>query len=320
VSADRLPPPKPVPPESAQAAAAVTEAVAVPPPRDLALLVVALAAVSTSGPLIAATAAPGLAIAFWRTGLGSVVLIPIAFARARAELRSLGRRGWRLCLLAGALLAGHFATWVPSISLTSVASATALVATQPVWAALFARAGGRRVRRSVWLGIGVSVAGAALLTGADVSLSGRALAGDLLATVGGVLSAAYMTAGGAVRARVSTTAYTAVCYSCCAVLLLGLCLLSGQRLGGYDLGTWVKLGGLTAGAQLLGHSLFNVLLRSTSATALSLAILFEVPGASLIAAVWLGQVPAATALPGLLLLLAGIAVVVGAGIRAVPAE
>jgi drug/metabolite transporter (DMT)-like permease len=320
VSADRLRPPRPVPPAPGQATA--TEAIAMPPRRDLGLLVVALAAVSTSGPLIAATAAPGLAIAFWRTGLGSVVLIPIALARARvrAELRSLGRRGWRLCLLAGLLLAGHFATWVPSISLTSVASATALVATQPVWAALFARAGGRRVRRSVWLGIGVSVAGAALLTGADVSLSGRALAGDLLATVGGVLSAAYMTAGGAVRPRVSTTAYTAVCYSCCAVLLLLLCLATGQRLGGYDLGTWAKLGALTAGAQLLGHSLFNVLLRSTSATALSLAILFEVPGAALIAAVWLGQVPAATALPGLLLLLAGIAVVVSAGIRAMPAE
>jgi drug/metabolite transporter (DMT)-like permease len=318
VSADRLPVPAPT--EPARPAAVATEAITVPPPRDLALLVVALTAVSTSGPLIAATAAPALAIAFWRTALGSVVLIPIALARVRAELRALGRREWRLCLLAGLLLAGHFAAWVPSISLTSVASATALVATQPVWAALLARAGGRRVRRSVWFGIGISVAGAALLTGADVSLSGRALAGDLLATVGGVLSAAYMTVGGAVRAKVSTTAYTAVCYSCCAGLMLVLCLATGQRLGGYDPGTWAKLGALTAGAQLLGHSLFNVLLRSTSATALSLAILFEVPGASLIAAVWLGQVPAATALPGLLLLLAGIAVVVSAGIRAMPAE
>jgi drug/metabolite transporter (DMT)-like permease len=292
----------------------------VPAPRDLALLVVALAAVSTSGPLIAATAAPALAIAFWRNALASMLLAPIALARVRAELRSIGRRNWWLCMLAGVLLAGHFATWVPSISLTSVSSATALVATQPVWAALLARAAGRRFRLSIWIGIGVSVAGAALLTGADVSLSGRALAGDLLATVGGVLSAAYVTVGGAVRPRVSTTAYTAVCYSCCALLLLVLCLATGQRLGGYDAGTWVKLGALAAGAQLLGHSLFNVLLRSTSPTALSLAILFEVPGASLIAAVWLHQVPAATALPGLLLLLAGLALVVRAGARAVPTE
>ncbi|HVQ96861.1 MAG TPA: DMT family transporter [Mycobacteriales bacterium] len=320
MSADRRPEPTPVPPPPADRRSIGTEAIAVPPPRELGLLVVALAAVATSGPLIAATAAPALAIAFWRNALASFAVLPVALVRARAELRGLTRRDWRLCLLAGALLAGHFATWVPSISLTSVASSTALVATQPVWAALLARVAGRRVRTSVWLGIGVSVAGAALLTGADVSLSGRALLGDVLATVGGVLAAAYVTTGGAVRGRVSTTAYTAVCYSSCAGLLLVLCLATGQRLGGYDGGTWVKLGGLTIGAQLLGHSLFNVLLRTTSPTALSLAILFEVPGASLIAAVWLHQVPAVTAIPGLLLLLAGIAVVVSAGTRAVPAE
>jgi drug/metabolite transporter (DMT)-like permease len=320
VSADRLPEPTPVQPDPAGRRPAGSEAIAVPAPRDLGLLVIALTAVATSGPLIAATAAPALAIAFWRTALASFALIPFALARARAELRSLSRRDWRLCLLAGALLAGHFGTWVPSISLTSVSSATALVATQPVWAALLALAAGRRVRLSVWLGIGVSVAGAVLLTGADVSLSGRALVGDVLATVGGMLSAAYVTAGAAVRVKVSTTAYTAVCYSTCAVLLLALCLVTGQRLGGYDGGTWAKLGALTVGAQLLGHSLFNVLLRSTSPTALSLAILFEVPGASLIAAVWLHQIPAVTAIPGLVLLLAGIAVVVSAGTRAVPVE
>lgn len=296
------------------------EAIALPPPRDTALLAVALLAVSTSGPLIAATAAPALAIAFWRNAMAGGVLVPVALARRRAELRALDRRQWGLCLLAGALLAGHFATWVPSVTLTSVASSTALVATQPVWAALLARAAGRRVRSSVWVGIGVAVVGAALLTGADVSLSGRALVGDLLAAVGGALAAAYVTAGAAVRTRMSTTAYTAVCYPTCALLLLALCLLARQPLAGYDAGTWVKLAALTAGAQLLGHSLVNVVLRTTSPTVVSLAILFEVPGAGILAAAWLGQLPPPTAVPGIVLLLVGIALVVRAGARAVPVE
>lgn len=297
-----------------------TEAVRLPPPRDAALLAVALAAVSTSGPLIAATAAPALAIAFWRNGLAAAVLVPVAAATRWAELRGLTRREWGLGVLAGALLAGHFATWVPSVTLTTVASSTALVATQPVWAALLARAYGRQVPGAVWVGIVVAVLGAGLLTGADVSLSGRALLGDLLAAVGGALAAAYVTTGAAVRERVSTTAYTAVCYSTCALLLLALCLGSGQRLGGYDGGTWVKLAALTAGAQLLGHSLVNVVLRTTSPTVVSLAILVEVPGAGLLAAVWLHQVPPLTAIPGLVLLLAGIGLVVRAGARAVPVE
>jgi drug/metabolite transporter (DMT)-like permease len=295
-------------------------AVAVPPARDAALLAVAVTAVSTSAPLIAATAAPALAIAAWRNLMASGVLLPVALATRRGELRALGRRGWGLSLLAGALLAGHFASWVPSVTLTSVASSTALVATQPVWAALLARASGQQVGRGAWVGILVAVAGAAMVTGADVTLSARAVAGDLLALLGGILAAAYVTAGAAVRARISTTAYTTVCYSACALLLVLVCLLAGQPLAGYTADTWVKLAALTVGAQLLGHSLVNVVLRSTSPTVVSLAILFEAPGAALIAALWLGQLPPVSVLPGIVVLLAGLAIAVRAGARAVPVE
>jgi drug/metabolite transporter (DMT)-like permease len=297
-----------------------SEAVQVPPPRDAALIVVAVAAVSTSAPLIAATAAPALAIAAWRNLMAVGVLLPFALVTRRREIAGLGRRGWGLSLLAGTLLAGHFAAWVPSVTLTSVASSTALVSTQPVWAALLARAAGRQVPREVWVGILVAVAGGALITGADVTLSARAVAGDLLAVLGGILAAGYVTAGAAVRVRISTTSYTTVCYSACALLLVLVCLVFGLPLGGYDGGTWLKLAALTVGAQLLGHSLINVVLRSTSPTVVSLAILFEAPGAALIAALWLHQLPPATALPGIVVLLAGLAIVIRAGARAVPVE
>jgi drug/metabolite transporter (DMT)-like permease len=296
------------------------EAVTLPPPRDVALIAIAVTAVSTSAPLIAATAAPALAIAAWRNLMAGGVLLPVALLTRRREIATLGRRGWGLSLLAGALLAGHFAAWVPSVTLTSVASSTALVATQPVWAALLARLDGRVVARRVWTGILVAVAGAAMITGADLSLSARAVAGDLLAVLGGILAAAYVTAGAAVRVKVSTTAYTTVCYSSCAVLLVVVCLVFRQPLTGYSGSTWIKLAALTAGAQLLGHSLVNVVLRTTSPTVVSLAILFEAPGAAIIAAVWLDQLPPLSALPGIVVLLIGLALVIRSGGRAVPVE
>ena len=285
---------------------------------DALLLVVALFAVSTSGPLIAATAVPALAIAFWRNAMASAVLVPVVLVRARAELRGLGRRERRLALVAGAMLALHFATWTPSVTLTSVASATALVATQPIWAALIARVRGERVTGRVWLGIGVAVAGALLLTGADLQVSGRALWGDALAVLGGMFAAAYMTAGSEVRRSVSTTTYTAVCYSVTAVLLLVVCVVAGQDLGGYDGEDWLKLVALTAGAQLLGHSLFNVVLRSIDPTLLSMAILLEIPGAALLAAVLLGQRPPLLALPAAALLVVGLALVISDQARSRP--
>ena len=83
----------------------------------------------------------------------------------------------------------------------------------------------------------------------------------------------------------STTSYTALCYSTAAVALLVACLVGGVQLGGYSSTTWLQLLALTLGAQLLGHSLFNLVLRTTSPTVVSLALLLEVPGAALIAAV-----------------------------------
>jgi drug/metabolite transporter (DMT)-like permease len=273
-------------------------------------MVIALAAVSTSGPLIAATAAPTLAIAFWRNAMASGVLVPWALVRNRFELLSLDRREWTLALGAGLLLAAHFSTWVPSLDFTSVASATALVATQPIWAAVIARRQGHVIPRRAWAGIGLAVLGAAVLTGVDFSVSRRALLGDALALIGGFFAAAYVAAGGEVRRSVSTTAYTTVCYLTAALALLVACLAGGQALVGYSGRAWVYLAALTVGAQLLGHSVFNRVLRTTSATVVSLSILFEVPGAAVIAYLWLHQRPHAWALPGLALLLAGIAVVV----------
>jgi drug/metabolite transporter (DMT)-like permease len=293
---------------------------ALPSSADLGLITIAVIGVSTSGPLIAATAAPALALAFWRNAIAAGVLLPVALTRQRPELRNLSRREWGLTAAAGVLLAAHFATWIPSIRYTSVASSTALVASQPVWTALLARIRGVVLQRSAWIGIVIAVLGAALLTGLDVRVSGRALTGDLLALVGGMLAAGYVTAGAAVRRTVTTTSYTTLCYSTTAILLLVVCLVGRQSLNGYSGADWVRIAGLTAGAQLLGHSVFNRVLRTTSATVVSLSILFEVPGATLIAAIFVHQHIRLEQLPAAALLLAGLALVIRSGTRSMPAE
>ena len=280
---------------------------------DLVLIAVAVAAVSTSAPLIREAQAPALAIAFWRNALAVAVLGPVCAVWRREEIARTGRGPARGALLAGMLLSAHFATWVPSLSFTTVASSVALVATQPVWAALLARARGDHVPGQAWVGIGVAVAGAATLTGVDVAISARALAGDLLALAGGVLAAGYVTVGGEVRQTVSTTLYTTICYATAAVTLGIGCLGGGVALSGYDARTWACLVGLTAGPQFLGHSLVNRVLRTTSPTVVSVAILFEIVGSTLIAWAAFGETPPAGAYPAAVLIAAGTVLVVLAG-------
>jgi drug/metabolite transporter (DMT)-like permease len=288
-------------------------AVGHPPAADLGLLAVAVAFISTSGPIIAATAAPALAIAFWRCLLGAGATAPWVWWRHRGELAALDRRELRLAVTAGLLLGAHFATWVPSLRFTSVASSTALVATQPVWAALIARWRGARVPRTAWIGISVALAGVLLLTGIDVSIDPRALVGDLLALAGAMLAAAYVSVGERVRQSVSTASYTLLAYGSAAAALLVLCLGGRQALWGYSAQAWLLIAALTIGAQLLGHTLINRVLATTSATVVSLAILFEMPGSTLIAAAWLGQVPPPALLPAVVLLFAGLALVIRSG-------
>jgi drug/metabolite transporter (DMT)-like permease len=279
-------------------------------------LTVAVLAVSSSAPLIAFASAPALAIAFWRNGLAAAALTPITLGPRRQELLGVRRKEVLLGVLAGVALAAHFGTWMPSVQLGSVATATALVATQPVWQGLISAAQGRRPPPLGWVGIGLAVAGAAWATGVDAGVSGRAVLADGLALAGGIFVAVYTALGEQARVRLSTTTYTWICYGTCGVLLLVVCLVARIPLGGYDRRTWAAILAIVAGAQLLGHSMFNYALHHTSATMVSVLILLEVPGAALLAWVWLGQTPPIDALPGLALLVAGVAVVItGGGVR-----
>jgi drug/metabolite transporter (DMT)-like permease len=286
-----------------------------PPAPDVVRLGVAVVFISLSGPMIAATAAPVLAIAFWRCLIGSGITGVWVIARRWSSLGALTRREIRLTVIAGVFLGLHFATWIPSLTLTTIAASTALVATQPIWAALIARATGVRISSRVWIGIAIAFSGVIVLTGVDLSVDPAHLWGDALALVGAVFSAAYVSVAERVRKTVDTSTMTFVLYAVSAVTILPLVFIFGQELVGFDAQAWALILAVTLGAQLLGHSMMTRVLSSTSATVVSLAILFEMPGATLVAAIWLGQVPPLALLPAAALILAGLVIVIKAADR-----
>ena len=286
-----------------------------PPAPDVLRLGVAVLFISLSGPMIAVTAAPVLAIAFWRCLIGSGLTGVWVIARRWSSLGALTSRELRLTVIAGVFLGLHFATWIPSLTLTTIAASTALVATQPIWAALIARATGLRITSRVWIGIAIAFSGVIVLTGVDLFVDPAHLWGDALALVGAVFSAAYVSVAERVRKTVDTSTMTFVLYAVSAVTILPLVVIFGQQLVGFDAQAWALILAVTLGAQLLGHSMMTRVLSSTSATVVSLAILFEMPGATLVAAIWLGQVPPLALLPAAALILAGLVIVIKAADR-----
>lgn len=282
-----------------------------PTGSEFGLLAVAVLGVSMSAPLTALATAPALGIAFWRNALGAAFLLPGAAHRLRRE--PLTRRQFALCLLSGGFLAAHFAAWLPSITLTTVAASTALVCTTPMWTTLAARVTGHRVPGRVLVGLSLGLVGVVLVTGVDVTVSTRALSGDLLALLGGFLAAGYVLIGASVRGAVSTTAYSGVVYSTAAVLLAAGALVAGVPLGGYAARNWLLILAITACAQMLGHTIFNRVVSTVGPTVVGMAILLEVPGAALLAFVLIAQVPPLLVVPGLVFIVSGLALVIRSG-------
>ncbi len=280
--------------------------------RDAGLLAVAVVGISLSGPMTALVLAPALAIAFWRNAAGAAALLPVLLTRERPGLVGVRLRDLRSSVLAGLFLAAHFAAWLPSLSMTSVAASIALVTTTPIWTAVAARLTGVRLPAQVWWGLLLAVAGVALIAGVDVTVSRRALVGDGLALLGAVAAAGYVLAGASARQRLTTSAYSVVCYSTCALVVAAAALVVGVPLAGFSARDWWLIAGITVVAQLFGHTVFNLVVSSVGPTVVGLAILLEVPGSLLVALVLLGQLPPLLALPGMALVVVGVALVVRA--------
>nr|WP_281360705.1 DMT family transporter [Psychromicrobium silvestre] len=270
----------------------------------------AVLGVAASGPIMAATAAPALAIAFWRNALGAVFMGAPAALRQRSGFRQLTRKDVFTCALGAGALALHFACFITALQLTSVAAATALVCLQSAWIVLFQLFRGKRQAPAIFIGLLLALFGALLITGFDLGSSKQALIGDLLGLAGGVLAGAYTLVGAKARETMSTGIYTTLCYGLCALFLLVLALAFRVPLFGFGPWVWLGIIAVTLVAQMMGHTIFNHLLASMSPLVISMLILLEIPGAAILAAIFLHEVlPAGTYL-GLLLILAGLAVVV----------
>lgn len=277
------------------------------------VLIVAVSAMSWAGPLIRLSQAPSLAIAAWRLlfSLAFMALV-LAARRGAGAAPRLAAAEWILAVAAGALLAAHFWSWIASLDFTTVSSSVVLVSTQPIFVAAFSTVFlAERPQRKQWLGIGLAVAGAAWIGWGDFAVSGRALAGDLLAITAAILVAGYYVIGRRLRQRLDLWTYIAIVYGVAAVLLAVAAAAHPRvALTGYATADWLIFVALAAGPMMLGHTGVNYALRYLRAYLVNLTLLGEAVGATLIAWVLpaIAEAPPVQTLAGGALILAGIAV------------
>jgi drug/metabolite transporter (DMT)-like permease len=280
----------------------------------------AVVAMSWAAPLIRLTAAPPLAVAAWRLAIATLLLVPAFLGTPwRREWTAIPVRDRVIAWLAGAALALHFAAWITSLRLTSVAASGVLVSLSPVfaWAISAVWLGERPAPRQA-AGILLAIAGAAVIALGDAHAGGgKALLGDALALVGAVFGGAYFVVGRRLRAHLSLASYVTPVYGLSAVILLGWAAARGEAFVAYPPADWIVFAALALGPMLVGHTGLNYALRYLPAYLVNVAALGEPVGATLIA--WMlpaiAEPPGLPALAGGALCLAGIALALAGASR-----
>ena len=274
-------------------------------------LAVAVAAVSAGAVLVRLSEAPSSVAAFYRVLFTTLPLGAVAAWRYRGDLARIRSRDLGVAVVSGVALAVHFAAWFESLRWTSVAASVTLVQAQPVFVALGAWLLLReRVTRRMAGGIAVAVGGMASMSVGDflggVAVGPRPLYGNALALSGAVAAAAYVLAGRSLRQRISLIPYVTVVYGVCVVVLLAFVLAVGHPLTGYPAREWILFAGLAVGPGLLGHTVLNWALAHLESSVVSVSLLGEPVGATLLAFALLSETPTPATIAGGFVVLAGI--------------
>ena len=275
-----------------------------------ATLVAGVLLVSVGAILVRLAAAPPLAVSFYRMAIASLLLSPFAWADARRSVPRLASRPRLLLVASGIALALHFATWIASLSHTSVAASVLLVNTAPLFAIVLSVVF-LREKPSLVLQVAILLAmvGAAVIALGDRGSSPASLFGNLLAVAGAVTLATYQVIGRGLRATLPLNAYMLLVWGTATLTLAALVAGFGTRFAPFPPRTWLAFAALAVVPTLGGHGLTNRALRSLPAPTVGLFLLGEPVIASLLAILLFDETPSTSTLVGGAIILAALALV-----------
>ena len=276
--------------------------------KVLSLTIGSVLFISFGSIFIRLSVAPALTIAFYRMFFSVLLLLPLMKKRDLSELKNINRSALVLCMFSGFFLALHFATWITSLSYTTVASSTVLVSMHPIIILIIKRIyHKKKVHFKIAISVLITFIGSAIIsyTGFGIFNSGELL-GNGLAFAGAIAVSFYILIGEKVRKEVSVNSYTFIVYLMSSFFLLIFVTVGKRPLVGFPLKQWVLFLALAVFCNLLGHSVFNWALGYLDSSLVSIIIISEPIFASLWAIFIFSEIPKIKELIGGLLIISGI--------------
>ncbi|OES46268.1 DMT family transporter [Domibacillus iocasae] len=268
-------------------------------------LFIAIVAISFSAIFVKWSEAPASILSMYRMILSSILLSPIIWWK-RAEFSHIKKRDWFFLLFSGLFLALHFVLWFGSLKLTTVASSTIILALQP----LISLAGGfllfkERTNPAALATMGIAIIGAVMIGWGDFALSEEAILGDLLSFFSVIAVVGYLLIGQQTVRKVSHWIYSFCVFSFAGGFLFLYNMGTSTMMTGYSRYEWgIFL--LLAIIPTIAHVINNWLMNYVNATTISMSILGEPVGATLLAVLLLGERLSGWQITGGILILIGV--------------
>lgn len=267
----------------------MTETVTLQKPQPVGLLLtISIIAISFAAIFVKWSEAPATISSMYRMYLAALLLLPIVIIK-REQLFKLKKKDYFILTFSGIFLALHFALWFRSLELTTVASSTIILALQPI----VALAGGYFIykERTDLFTVGtisISFIGIILIGIGDLGLSRAHLIGDLLSFLSVIAIVGYLLIGQSTVKKISHWIYSFCVFLIAAFALTIYNIAAQVPLGGYDAGEW-RIFILLAVFPTIAHVIYNLLLNYVNTSTISMSILGEPVGATILAVLLLGE-------------------------------
>ncbi|WNR42205.1 DMT family transporter [Paenibacillus roseipurpureus] len=252
-------------------------------------LLIGIIAISFSSIFVKWSDASAAVIAMYRLFITNVLMLPFLW-KYRNEFKRIVRRDWLRIALSGVALGLHFLFWMDSLRFTTVASSTAILTLEPIFVLVGAfLLHGVRASRSSVIAMCIAIIGAICIGWGDFQFSGEALKGDVLSFVGTIAVALHMLLGKNLRERISAFVYSFLAFLFAALTLAITNVASHEPFTGYPPTDWGVFFLLAVVSTIFGHYVFNWLLKYMKASSVSMTVLGEPLGASMLAYFLLGE-------------------------------
>ena len=280
------------------------------------LLVIGIFAVSTAAILIktALPFASPIAVAFHRLLFSAIIAILILLVTKKEEKFAFDLKLLGLLTLSGVFLAFHFALWTWSLDLVSINSSVIFVTTSPLWVGLLSPIVLKeRVPGRFYIGVLFAFSGGLLIAILGNNSGGvNTLPGLLMALLSAWMVAGYLLVGRKVVNKISTELYVSIVYSIASIVLAVLLLFFERGYQTYSPKIYLIFLLLALVPQTLGHTSLNRALTRLPVRIVSLALLFEPIGSSILAILFLKEIPSAIEVAGGILILIGLVIALSA--------